>query len=75
MQCKIVDWAGNETYPGKTFDSEIDAWDFLMDDQHKRHPDATEKEFNDVMGEFETEEALPWQTTAKPAESNLKRDK
>lgn len=43
--CKILDWAGNEMYLGKTFASIEEAWDFLTEDQHKRHPAATEKEF------------------------------
>jgi hypothetical protein len=55
-RCEIEDWAGNKTYPGLTFGSVTEAWDFLMEDQHKRHPNATEKEFDDIMGEFYTEE-------------------
>lgn len=54
---KILDWAGNETYPGRVFATTQDAWDFLTEDQHQRHPNATEKEFNDIMGEFQTVEA------------------
>jgi len=57
MRCKIVDWAGNEVYPGQTFRTVIDAWDFLMQDQHARHPNASEKEFDEIMGEFATEPA------------------
>lgn len=50
---KLVDWAGNEPYPGHTFASVDDAWSFLTEDQRKRHPQATEAEFDDIMGEFE----------------------
>ena len=56
MKYEIRDWAGNKTYPGQTFDSMQDAWDFLTEDQHKRHPNATEKEFDDIMDEFHTSE-------------------
>src|SRR5579872_6471040 len=57
MRCKIVDWAGNETYPGRTFPDVATAWDFLTEDQHKRHPHVTDDEFDTIMGEFETAEA------------------
>jgi len=54
FSCKILDWAGNEMYHGKTFDSGADAWDFLTEDQHRLHPDATDDEFDEIMGEFQT---------------------
>ena len=53
-KCELVDWAGNKVYPGMEFDSVQDAWDFLMDDQHKRHPDVTDDEFDEILGEFDT---------------------
>jgi hypothetical protein len=53
MKTKILDWAGNEVYPGYVFDSITGAWDFLTADQHNRHPRATEDEFNEIMGEFQ----------------------
>lgn len=56
MKVQLIDWAGNDVYPGQLFDSNEAAWDFLTEDQHKRHPEATEKEFNEIMGEFYTKE-------------------
>lgn len=53
-KCKILDWAGNEAYPGSTFTNTQSAWDFLTEDQRKRNPNATEKEFDEIMGEFQT---------------------
>lgn len=54
MKHKILDWAGNEPYPQQTFDTVGDAWDFLTEDQHQRHPNATDDEFDEIMGEFQT---------------------
>jgi hypothetical protein len=56
MKVQLIDWAGNDVYPGQLFDSNEAAWDFLTEDQHKRHPEATEKEFEEIMGEFYTKE-------------------
>jgi hypothetical protein len=53
-QCEILDWAGNHKFPGHTFNNEVDAWDFLMEQQHKLHPNATDDEFDEIMGEFQT---------------------
>lgn len=53
-RCKILDWAGNETYPGRTFANATEAWDFLTDDQRQRHPHATDKELDEMLGEFQT---------------------
>jgi hypothetical protein len=57
MRYKIEDWTGRDMYPGQTWGSVTAAWDFLMEDQRKRHPNATEKEFDEIMGEFYTEVA------------------
>lgn len=54
MKVKLQDWAGNDVYHGQKFNSIEDAWDFLTEDQHKRHPEATEKEFEEILGEFQT---------------------
>ena len=53
-QCEILDWAGNRKFPGRTFNNEVDAWDFLMEQQHKLNPSATDDEFDEIMGEFQT---------------------
>lgn len=52
---EILDWTGKNVYPDKTFESTIAASDFLTEDQHKRHPNATDKEFEAVLGEFSVE--------------------
>lgn len=51
---KITDWTGKDVYPGKAFDTEQDAWDFLVADQHARNPNADDHEFEEIMGEFGT---------------------
>lgn len=53
MKVRIVDWAGNEPYPGKRFNNTGDAWSFLTEDQRRQHPNATEDEFDTILGEFE----------------------
>lgn len=50
---KIVDWAGNDVYPGKEFNSNEEAWDFLTEEQHKLHEEAEGDEFDEIMGEFD----------------------
>jgi hypothetical protein len=59
----IVDWVGNNVYPGKDFNSEQDAFAFLAEDQHKRHPNVTEDEFNAIMSEFHVEFTLCLRTS------------
>ena len=48
----IKDWAGNLPYGAKTFESLEEADSFLVEDQRARHPNATEDEFDTLLGEF-----------------------
>lgn len=59
MKYKIIDWAGNLKYNGQTWDTFDDAMSFLMEDQRKRNPDASDDELNEIIGEFYVEEAEP----------------
>lgn len=53
---KITDWAGNKHYGDKTFPTLADASGFLAADQHKRHPNATDAEFEAIINEFHIDE-------------------
>ena len=55
MSFQILDWTGKDVYPGQTWPSFQDGHDFLTEDQRKRNPDATDDEFDEIMGEFYVE--------------------
>ena len=49
---EIIDWASNEMFGGKQFDSFEEAWGFL----YEKFDHLPEKEFNEEMGEYEVVE-------------------
>lgn len=48
----IKDWAGNLKYDGKTFPTAEDASNFLTEDQRRQHPNASDDEIQEIIGEF-----------------------
>lgn len=51
-QYVISDWNGNVKYDGQKFDTAADAWNFLIQDQRKRHPGASDFEIGQIIAEF-----------------------
>lgn len=76
MKTKIEDWTGKDVYPGQTFNSVQEASDFLLADQRKRNPKATDDEFDEIIGEFHiTEQPEPKQPKTNAELGQIMLDK